>query len=413
MFFTNTSMAFSSMSYKSTVASDTISDDVTQRGIYNVSATINAVNATFEPGTEITETMYDYMYEDYEEYIEFKIADILNTYVLFGIIIVGLVGNVTSIVVLRCSSMFLNPPSVYLIALAISDSFALILGGGRVWVISLWDIDIRELHEWVCKIHHVAIYTLLDFSAWLLVALSVDRVITVYMPLRAKLVCTRIRAVIVSLCILITLILINGHYLFTVGYFAVIIDNEVVYESNCYIVEGLETFHTEYWFWIDAVFASFLPFTLLMISNITIVVVIIRASQRRRQTMQAVSSSSSSDNQTRSLTIMLICLSITFLILTGPVVVFFLLDRLNVDPKEEASYDRVKSHMYSVIVFCLMYTNNAINFILYCVSGKKFRSSLVDVFCGSRRRRNMLKDSRTSLSTSRSVLSASDVSQTM
>ncbi|CAH1801158.1 unnamed protein product [Owenia fusiformis] len=405
MAFTNMTMMFTSMSHAIiTVTSDRVSDDVTQ-DMNNATAAIAVMKATSTPESE-NEMIAIIRKEDYTEY---KIGQILLTYVLFGIMVFGLVGNTTSIVVLRCSSMFLNPSSVYLIALAISDTFALILGGGRVWLIRAWGINIRATHEWVCKLHHFSIYTLLDFSAWLLVALSVDRVITVYMPLRAKLVCTRIRAVIVSLCILITLMLINGHYLFTVGYFIKIDNGRVRFEGNCYFVDGTKTFHTKYWFWIDAFVASLVPFSLLTISNVMIIIQLIRASQRRRQTMQAVSSSSS-DNQTRSLTIMLICLSITFLILTGPVVVHFIVDKSLNGPA--GPHERAKTHLNSAIVFCLMYTNNAINFILYCVSGKKFRSSLVDVFCGSRRRRNLLKDYRASLATSRSALSTSDVSQT-
>ena len=93
-----------------------------------------------------------------------------------------------------------------------------------------------------------------------------------------------------------------------------------------------------------------------------------------------------SKNATKG-TAMLITVSITFIILTGPTGVSFIIDPLNAHPIQR------------VVINLMQYLNHAINGVLYCIVGTRFRNELFKaISC----RRNICRrrESGSSISTS-------------
>ena len=68
-------------------------------------------------------------------------------------------------------------------------------------------------------------------------------------------------------------------------------------------------------------------------------------------------------------TAMLITVSITFIILTGPTAVSFMINPINKHPTEE------------VVMNLLQYLNHTINGVLYCIVGTRFRNELFNTLC--------------------------------
>ena len=77
-------------------------------------------------------------------------------------------------------------------------------------------------------------------------------------------------------------------------------------------------------------------------------------------------------------TVMLVTVSMTFVILTGPLSVFYVITN---DPPPLA---------YAITII-LTYMNHSINAVLYCISGSRFRSELIDTICC--RRKNFKRNS--------------------
>lgn len=72
-----------------------------------------------------------------------------------------------------------------------------------------------------------------------------------------------------------------------------------------------------------------------------------------------------------NITMMLLMVSFTFLLLTSPVVIVLLYKRYYWLPSTNA--EKAKARLTHAVVDNLMYTNHAVNFLLYCLSGRRFR----------------------------------------
>ncbi|KAK7466699.1 hypothetical protein BaRGS_00037186 [Batillaria attramentaria] len=76
------------------------------------------------------------------------------------------------------------------------------------------------------------------------------------------------------------------------------------------------------------------------------------------------------------LTRMLLTVSIAFLILTLPIGVFVVVSRYWNPP---SGYEKALFNLFRDVTESLMYTNHAINFLLYCLSGGRFRAKAASI----------------------------------
>ncbi|CAH1800935.1 unnamed protein product [Owenia fusiformis] len=323
----------------------------------------------------------------FDDYLEYQIGIALWKYMSPVVIVVGVIGNILSFLVTRFTRMKRYNFSIYLSALAIFDIGVLVVGLVQQWIFYTFDYDIVSVHEWGCKLFE-SIYIFTSLSAWMLVCVTIDRVIIVYLPLKAKSICTKNKTIIVICLVTLFTVGLNLHWIFSVG--------ERLYMGELYTCankEAFEDFIITYWPWIDAAFASFIPFTILVICNILIVVKLLKAGIRRNKQMNA--SNSNMNDAVKSMTIMLVVISLLFICFTAPIVVDIAIFNLNYDQQltttlAEDAHDELRW----AIVNMLVYLNSAMNFFMYCLSGKKFRESLKDLFC--RRKSAMRKSTYTS-----------------
>ncbi|CAH1799707.1 unnamed protein product [Owenia fusiformis] len=312
-----------------------------------------------------------------EDFIEYHIGVALWKYMTLVVIILGLIGNILSFLVMKFTSMNKAASSIYLAALAIFDTGVLLVGLGRQWSRNMFTYDIRAAHEWACKIHVFFTYMFIDLSAWMLVCVTIDRVILVYLPLRAKSICTKRKTMTVICLITFFIVGVNFHWFFTVGQRNFIRLIEEI-QFNCAYLEGFEEFHRTFWPWIDASVASFIPFITLFVCNILIVTQLVKAAARRKNQMNVTSSKQ--DDTTRSMTIMLVMISFLFLCFTSPVVLLDVVIQPDIT-RAPTTAEKASEKLTVAIVNLLMYLNSALNFVMYCLSGKKFRDSLRELFC--------------------------------
>ena len=123
---------------------------------------------------------------------------------------------------------------------------------------------------------------------------------------------------------------------------------------------------------IDSVLYSFLPLSLMFITNAAIVFKFMRAKCKQNSTEstnQALSKSA-----TRG-TAMVVTVSVTFLLLNTPEGLKNAVPSLLL---EEIPWNRVFMNITS-------YLNHSINGVLYCIVETKFRTELSKIFCGKER----------------------------
>ena len=315
---------------------------------------------------------------EYETFPAYKAGILIWKTVPPILLVFGTCGNVLSIVVLTGKSIRKSTTGLYLIVLTFSDLAVLYTGLLRQWIIYLFEFDVRQMSEIACKIHTWLVYSSLDFSAWLLIAVTLERIIAVWFPYVLKTKCNRQNGSILIIGILIAVLGLNSHLL----YGMVFIRTDGKTETCGYIDANYKRFMDTAWSWIDLCAFCLIPFSFIVIGNCLILLKVAK-SHRKSRTKQIPgkykTSQKSKDNQQSSMTAILVTLNTVFLLTTLPVSVYNIGHAhwsTTDDPKVLARLD-----LWWAVVNMLMYTNNAVNFLLYSLSGSQFRQEAKRIFC--------------------------------
>ena len=286
--------------------------------------------------------------------------------VLPSLCLIGLLGNLLSVLILGKEKNRNTPIIVFFICLAVSDSLILLSGNLSEWILLMMEFDIRSVNGFLCKTHVFLAYFSLQFSSWMLVLITIERVISITVPHKVRLWCDR-RIELLSLVVLtIVLVLLNGHFLLG-----------MVHKYNMYtmrncagISEPYIAFLNEVWPKIDLVITFAAPLVVIIVGNTIIIIkMTIRA---RRSTQMGVL-----DQKKNSLTYVLLLLNTVFIISMGPSAVYLILYPHLV----EIGYDLDTAYFVYDMVNLLAGLNATFNFVLYFLSGSKFREEVKALFC--------------------------------
>ena len=315
------------------------------------------------------------------------------------LLVLGTLGNAFSIIVLQRKALQATSSALYLTALAVVDTVVLYIGLLHYWTLGLGAYDIRNLSGGVCKLHTFLLYTFNDMSVWILVAVTFQRLVSVRFPLQAKTIATRKVAKMSILVFFILLSVVNSHFFWTLDVKSMVVGNITRKECTVSDMEHMDFLVTA-WPWVDFCVFSFVPFLLLLVSNSAIIYQIVVNSPNRTRM-----ASGNVDFNVSGMTTMLVAISIVFLLLTSPVVIYFIGRPYWIQTNDQRVHAQL--WLFGVISHLLQYTNNAVNFILYCVTGPVFRRELAACFNGKAREIScpLMRDlagSRTSLASSRS-----------
>ena len=289
----------------------------------------------------------------------------------------GTIGNTLAIVVLSKKKMRRMPSSLFLIVLAVSDLLMLYLGLLRHCIRVFNEVDIREFTLTGCKVHVFLVYFIKHFSAWLLVAVALERFISVWFPFRAKTICTHRNAAFGVCAIAVALVGINLYFFWTQGERIVRIANSNrTRKYPCNHREIFDFFSEQIWPGLEASIFTYIPFTIMLSCN-TLIIFRLAQIRLQRKRLGATSHGSQDSIQMTTMTGMLLAATFTFLILNTPVSLYLI--GQSTFWKEE----RKQNHNFQIfwaITQQLMYLNNAINFLLYFISSPRFRHELKKLF---------------------------------
>ena len=286
------------------------------------------------------------------------------------IIFIGTIGNILAILVFSQKSLRGKSTSIFLIGLGVTDTVVLNLGLMPWWVGNVTGREVRTYADAICKIENFFSYAPIHSSAWILVAVTLERVIAVCLPMKARELVTPRRALISLVVIVVVISGVNAHLLWTNR-----LETNADGNIEC-IVDPLHwNFVREIFIWIDLFIASYIPFTIMLVCNAAIIFKLVKAKLKRKANMNIKDDSS----KMSSVTIMLLTLNFVFLLTTSPIVIFLALKEVFKGDKSPQAMARY--WMVYVIVGLLSYTNSALNFYMYCLSGAKFRRDLMSLFC--------------------------------
>ena len=308
------------------------------------------------------------------------------------IIIAGTIGNLLSLAVMSRSRMRKYSTAWYAIALAIADTMFLFTATPHVYF--MWSEGDTLLYDILeSKLSHYLFYTYAYVSVWLVVAMSVDRFVVVFFPLKAIWLCSIRRAQQTIVAIFFT---------FSVWFIYLLIfveGSSVEMHGPHMLFENPQLDHYQYMVqpWIDIFMHFLIPFLILVITNSLLVKKLVQMRKRplrkfsggetvennrfRESIRSSTGTSTQGDGkqeepakrskQEIQMTILSVLVCVIFLICVSPSLVVYVTLRTSIDLNDPEIYLHWEAAFS--ITSLLPYTNCAVNFMLYCVTGQKFR----------------------------------------
>ena len=205
--------------------------------------------------------------------------------------------------------------------------------------------------------------------------MTVERAIAVCLPLKMKQILTKKRLVLAWFCLFLVVCLINIHFWAVLEFD--FIERSII--KMCHYKDQFQYFGNNIWYWIDGLMTFVIPFSILFISNLIIIIKLLQAKKKRDVEMN-VGDKEGKGTRTKSTTIMLLVVSFAFLILVSPRMIIYLGAFTGVfNPSNSKS--NVQFVFSKSAADYLYYMNNAINFVLYFMSGPRFRNAFLSIIC--------------------------------
>lgn len=294
------------------------------------------------------------------------------------LLFLGTFGNILNIIVLSRKRMQRHSTTVYLICLAIADMctlwsvhfpFALLHGYG---------MDLRTTSQFNCKMNALLAYTFGTYSIWLVMLLTIERMLLTRFPVFSRSKLTRRFALSAALGSLgmITLLCVVLPFGYELNDVAIKSENGTTWHKTCGAINAeFESFFKTTWLLIVFVLFSLVPIALILVSN-GVIIATIFLQRKRFQRVNATASvlRSNADRRAKSSTKVIILLSAFFIVTTLP---RFLQKAFGPKSPPLDDQEQARRILTDSVLMLFMSLNYTFNFVLYCVCGSLFYDELM------------------------------------
>ncbi|XP_064641921.1 growth hormone secretagogue receptor type 1-like [Lineus longissimus] len=287
------------------------------------------------------------------------------------IIAMGTIFNIATVTVVSSGRIGHVSTRILLIVLSLSDLLVLYVGCLDQVLSQAYDIRLRRISDAMCKVSIFLMEFTLMVSSWSVLLLTLERCICVTFPLKAQFICSKRRTYFVVVGVFILLFALNSHCLIfmKVG----IYPGEGVWCDAGRADAPYFTFYYTAWGIIRVVMYAAIPFIVITICNVFIMFKLLR-NMRRRMKMQ----NTQAQKDLTGITFMLVVVSVVFVILALPNQVFYAIEPIFFPDLSESEQQAALGFLLGQSSRTMTYSNHAINFILYCISGSQFRAVFFD-----------------------------------
>ena len=292
-----------------------------------------------------------------ESYDYRKVARYIWSYGGPCLAVLGITGNILSAIVMLRKNLRQNTSSIYLLVLAFLDTIMLLFMLGKMWILAVWDVDVTALSSVGCSIFFIVIRFVAYNESWVLVLVAIERFVAVWWPLDVRTIFTRKLAIIQVICLAVVLGLLDINILWTIKFTPW---NPMMKCQHDETVQNV-------WDLIDAFIATVIPFVIMIVCSVLIVVKLMMNKFRR---------ASGRGLPISSITIMLMSVCITFIVTTLPIKFFGILMAV----LKKAYGCCFATNVLFPVGLLIHLSNYAVNFLLYCANGSKFRAELKEMF---------------------------------
>ncbi|KAK6967571.1 hypothetical protein BgiMline_027399 [Biomphalaria glabrata] len=316
-------------------------------------------------------------------------------------IFTSFIGNALAILVLKRKPFHSLPMSVYLTFLAVVDAGTVISGLLPRFILAATGYDVRSETEFSCQSEIFIMYLFTQLSAWTLVIVTAERVISIIRPHKVKLVCTKNHSAVALLTTTALVALTNIPIFFIFGKYSIpkrtrkygddstpSSFNSTSSSRACVIKDDGGRSKSAF-FTTQFLKQCLLPFVIIFVFNCIIIAGLVRRQKMmKRRSYETTLPDGSLQIRTKSglkkvvsrrdasLSVVLVIVNAVFLACTFPIGIYQQM-MANIPERGIDSPGHVIT--YTVLVF-IFYLNNSLNLVLYYVSGSRFREELRSLF---------------------------------
>ncbi|XP_070202817.1 cysteinyl leukotriene receptor 1-like [Littorina saxatilis] len=256
----------------------------------SISGSSSNNNMSLLAGSNLSD-YYDTFFNYYDEcgmeslllYPEYQAAGHISTFLYPVLLVLGTLGNVASLLLLRHLSNHAWSSCLYLAVLSVVELVVLYIRCGGPWLDKVAGINpffiIMTSSDAMCKINLFVLNVFLQMWPWLMVALSVELLISVRFPLKTYECCTTERARATILLITILLVCLNLNFFWTWG----------LVEQDClYIEEFSLEFLNVIWPSIEMTVKHILPLLVVTVCFFVIVVSLLRSGREGQASYEPI-----------------------------------------------------------------------------------------------------------------------------
>ena len=296
-------------------------------------------------------------------------------------------GNTSCVLTLQARPLRDSGTAVLLRALAITDSVCLGVGLLHLWLCELASWDIRKMSDVSCRLHVFFTYLSVHVSAWTLVLLTAERLICVTKPMEASRLCSKSRLWI-SWCVSVVLLATVNAWFHLAGTrlvrtIQVAADNSTLELTSCDLAGDQGSWLRESRVWGDLLLSCLLPAVFILPANAVLMWrILVLAKKRRAMQQRSNNRRNKASAKSQGITLMLVMACLMFLLTTLPINIYMLYQQYGNKPSGFVAVAR--GELTYTIFSLIYYVNNAVNFLIYFLSGPVFRSAAKEVFCSNR-----------------------------
>ncbi|XP_076439150.1 uncharacterized protein LOC143278023 [Babylonia areolata] len=292
-----------------------------------------------------------------------------------------------TIVIMRRMTSGESAINIYFTAIAVTDTVFLCTHTLELWILRQFGSGLSIVHSVVCKIHTWLYTGGGTVSCWYLVCMTVHRAMSVVWPHRVNVLCTRRAVLLVLTGITVFFAVLYAHHM--IGF-------EKVYFASygsywCTVRPGNDSylyFLGNVFVYIELLVYCLLPFVFLLAANIVLVWKLFASVKIAGKDLTCGDSDQVQAHRkaASSVTVTVIAVSIAFVVLTLPASIDFIVNHVARHRNTATGFERAVEYFIEALTILLGNLNHAVNFYLYCLTGRRFREEFLKVLCCGRDR---------------------------
>lgn len=284
----------------------------------------------------------------------------------------GVLGNTLTLLVIRRMKLKKRPTLLFILFLAITETVNLLTGLPRQFIWHTFEYDIGSATDINCKLYEFFIYFSFHYSSWILVWITLERLVKTYFPLKYRRLCNNIKVTVLLLLTMFVLILLDGEFFFTNG-----VNNYT--KNGCGSMDpDLSNFDMHVYVYIDFCVYSLVPMLIMSVSNVLLIRILLKVQRNRASMMDSKAFNRSNRFSVRMTKMLLVC-TLYFIITTVPNCIYLIVSN-KIEPGLKEKNDTValaRLNLFGSITYIMSFSNSCLDFYLYTAMNSRFRAELM------------------------------------